>query len=209
MSIEDASAALSSQRFLYVSAHVHGTVSTPAVSPALAESTRAFCAWKNTCRETSCSARSFGLADDLARECDDIQSGVCTPTHGQDQQRGGQRDFSLQAKVHRWPSLQCEGIFAASYSFSLLCNVFRLIPSSSAARVLLLVEASVCRMSSRSAASTVVPSGNRSDARSVAEAAGAVPEIRGQIGAADQIAIGHNDRALEGYEASPTFPGHE
>ena len=41
---------------------------------------------------------------------------------------------------------------------------------------MLFVEDSVCKMSSRSAASTVVPSGNRSEARSDAAAAGEIGE---------------------------------
>ena len=70
---------------------------------------------------------------------------------------------------------------SASYSFSLLCSVFRLIPSSSAARVLLLVAARVCRISSRSMASTVVPRGKRSDGQFGRGRGVGAAEIRGQV----------------------------
>src|SRR5438270_155103 len=51
---------------------------------------------------------------------------------------------------------------ATPYSFSLLCKVFRLMPSISAARVLLLwVDSNVFRIRRRSASSTVVPTPTR------------------------------------------------
>src|SRR5580658_7477431 len=76
----------------------------------------------------------------------------------------------------RYSSLtKAASVAALPYSFSLLCRVFRLMPRISAARVLLLLVASmVFRISRRSASSTVVPtprwiaSGSSDDVRIVA-----------------------------------------
>src|SRR5262249_45238005 len=124
------------------------------------------------------------LPDDLARQRSDVQRRV--DGNDRQHQRGGrERDLGFEKELHRSLALPdsypCVGACAASYSFSLLCNVFWLIPSSYAARFFLSVEASVCRISPRSTASTVVPSGNRSDVRSAAEAAGACPKSEGKF----------------------------
>src|SRR5262249_54204693 len=59
----------------------------------------------------------------------------------------------------------------APYSFSLLCNVFKLMPRISAARVLLLlVDSSVFRIRRRSASPTVVPTPTRTLLASLAVA---------------------------------------
>src|SRR5205823_10111823 len=67
------------------------------------------------------------------------------------------------------------------YSLSLLWSVFKLIPRSSAARVLLFpVALSVWRMSSRSMASTVVPTGNLMVDRSLGPFAAILPNSGGR-----------------------------
>ena len=78
--------------------------------------------------------------------------------------------------------------------FSLLCSVFRLMPSSSAARVLLpLVCCSVRRISCRSASSTVVPAWRPAAGRA------RVPAVheRRQVLDLDEPALGHDRRPLD------------
>ena len=78
---------------------------------------------------------------------------------------------------------------------SLLCSVFRLMPSISAARVLLpLVCCSVSRISCRSASSTVVPG---VEARGRARRACAAVDERRQVLDLDEPALGHDRRALD------------
>src|SRR5208283_5361443 len=95
------------------------------------------------------------------------------------------------------------------YSFSLLCRVFRLTSRSSAARVLLLpVATSVCRMSSFSIASTVVPIGNLIMDRSPGLFAGTRPNSPGKLAReikSFSLMIAARSRMLRN---SRTFPGH-
>ena len=72
------------------------------------------------------------------------------------------------------------------------------MPSNSAARVLFwFVAASVCRINSRSAASTVVPTGNRRPESSEDFRHRRVAEFRGQMLPADRVRGRSDGRALQ------------
>src|SRR5450432_1595658 len=85
--------------------------------------------------------------------------------HEEDQAGDGDNEFCLQAHAaERTYSSTTSAAVVLPYSFNLLCNVLRLIPSISAARVLLfVVDSSVLRMRTRSASSTVVPTSSMTE----------------------------------------------
>src|SRR4029077_5208717 len=104
----------------------------------------------------------------------------CRKNHHDEQNeaRHNERELGAQPELHGHYSASAR---SPPYSFSLLCRVLRLIPRSSAARVLLLpVAPRVCRMSSRSIASTVVPTGNLIAERSLGPLAPVFPNSPGR-----------------------------
>src|SRR5271168_268796 len=100
--------------------------------------------------------------------------------HHKEHQRGHhQRQFCAQPQLHGRYSASARSV---PYSLSLLCRVFKLMPRRSAARVLLFpVAFSVCKISSRSIASTVVPTGNFIAARSLGPLAAFLPNSSGSV----------------------------
>src|SRR5580692_2956314 len=122
-------------------------------------------------------------------------------------QRGHhQRQLCAQPQLHGRYSASARSV---PYSLSLLCSVFRLMPSRSAARVLLFpVAPSVCKISSRSIATTVVPTGNLMAAKSLGPFVEVFPNSPGR-----------EDREIKSFShiiaarsstlrSSRIFPGH-
>src|SRR5271165_7276935 len=103
--------------------------------------------------------------------------------HGDGQQyqpRHDQRKFCAQPELHS--GYDSVSVRSLPYSFSLLCNVLRLTPRSSAARVLLFPVADrVCKINSRSIASTVVPIGNLIADKSFGPFAAVFPNSPGKL----------------------------
>ncbi len=87
---------------------------------------------------------------------------------------------------------------ALPYSFSLLCNVFRLMPRISAARVLLLLVASrVFRINIFSASPTVVPTPSCTASGSWTPVADWLAKAGRQVPGLDHSAVANNHRSLQ------------
>src|SRR5947208_12470872 len=136
--------------------------------------------------------------------------------HGGHHAAYGQHQFGFQAEARSHGKTQALVSAAvpreaASYSLSLLCNVFRLMPRISAARVLLLlVDSSVFKMSRRSASPTVVPIPRRTALGSLAAGAGiACPKPGGKCRVSTIFVPGSHTMMARSstLRSSRTFPG--
>src|SRR5438067_2036320 len=122
--------------------------------------------------------------------------------------------FGLPANAQKlFPATDSALRLPPEYSFSLLCRVFRLMPSTSAARVLLLwVDCSVFMMSWRSASPTVVPTSRRTsfELPPAAACAGiADPKLGGRCRGSTSGPLHTITARSNVLRISRTLPGHE